>query len=194
MISQNCQTVFFCPFKAEATMIAMQLNDCRRVNSKTWSTERVMIFTWNGAGFLPLHQFLDCFPIEELKSKKIILFGSAGSVDDNHQPGQIFALDKVQFEEKTIELPPIDGLPSILSKTEATPVLSPFLRADMLARHGSCLIDQESFHFVEYFQKHSIKVQVIRFVSDTPSFEFRLPFPKALVNRFSHDWNLFNKD
>lgn len=190
MISSECHTVFFCPFKAEAALLAANIKDCRKINAHTWTADKIMIFTWNGAGFLPLQKFLGCFPLEELRTKKIYLFGSAGSLDDKHQPGQIFSIDKVKFESNTTDLPSINGIPSITSMTKSTPVLSSLLRESMFERHGSCLIDQESFHFVEYFKNHLIETSVIRFVSDTPSFDFKLPFPKVLTNRFSMDWKL----
>ena len=191
MITANCHNIFFCPFKAEATMISAHTKDCRKINSQTWSSEKTMIYTWNGAGFLPMQKFLDCFPIEKLREKRIFLFGSAGSVDDQHKPGQIFALNQVKFQNNLIDLCPEEGLPAILSLTKDTPILSGILRQNIFEKYGSCLIDQESFHFIDYFKKREIEAKVIRFVSDTPSFPFKLPFPKVLTDRFSQEWNAF---
>jgi len=188
MITESCQSIFFCPFKAEATLISANLSDCRKINSQTWSSGKTMIFTWNGAGFMPMQKFLDCFPMDKLKDKNIFLFGSAGSVDEKHYPGQIFTLNRIKFEENLIELIPAEGLPGIFSLTKDTPVLSEILRQNIFEKYGSCLIDQESFHFIKYFQKHQITAKVIRFVSDTPSFPFRLPFPKVLTENFSREW------
>ena len=189
MITANCQSIFFCPFKAEAAMISAHTKDCRKINSQTWSSNQTMIFTWNGAGFLPMQKFLDCFPVEMLREKRIFLFGSAGSVDDQHKPGQIFTLNKVKFENDLIDLSPVEGLSSIFSLTKDTPILSDILRQNIFEKYGSCLIDQESYHFIKYFEKHEIQTKVIRFVSDTPSFPFKLPFPRVLIERFSREWN-----
>lgn len=188
MITADCKTVFFCPFKAEATLLAANLKDCRKINSQTWSAGHTMVFTWNGAGFLPMQKFLDCFPMNELKTRNLTLFGSAGSVDDSHQPGQTFAVKQIKKEDRQIELKTLPGLPTALSLTKDTPVLSSILRQNIFEKHGSCLIDQESFHFFEYFNKHSLEIKVVRFVSDTPSFPFKLPFPRELSTRFSQDW------
>jgi hypothetical protein len=191
MITESCQSVFFCPFKAEATLISANLNDCRRINSQTWSSEKTMIFTWNGAGFLPMQKFLDCFPIDKLREKNIFLFGSAGSVDDSHQPGDIFCLNKVFDEKKCFELNGLGEIPQITALTKDTPVLSDILRQNIFERNGSCLIDQESYHFIEYFKKNLIETRIIRFVSDTPSFPFRLPFAKTLITRFTEKFKEF---
>lgn len=192
MLSANCSNVFFCPFKQESVLIADQLADCRKINSQTWATEENMIFTWNGAGFLPMQKFLDCFPLEGLKSRQIFLFGSAGSVDDSHQPGQIFSVSRVNLEENSFDLKTTDQLPPIKALTKEAPVLSNILRQNIFKKHGSCLIDMESYHFIEYLKNHEIEAKVIRFVSDTPSFPFKLPFPKELTNRFAQQWKQFN--
>jgi hypothetical protein len=192
MINLNCNKIFFCPFKAEASLLSAHVKDCRKINSQTWSSKQTMIFTWNGAGFLPMQKFLDCFPVDKLKEKDIFLFGSAGSVDDEHQPGDIFALSRVKYKKKFFDLPAIGELPEILSLTSDTPVMSNILRQNIFERHGSCLVDQESFHFVEYFKNHSIEPGIIRFVSDTPSFSFRLPFARALTSRFAENWEKLN--
>jgi hypothetical protein len=62
------------------------------------------------------------------------------------------------------------------------------LRQNIFEKYGSCLIDQESFHFLEYFEKRQIEAKVIRFVSDTPTHPFKLPFAKDLTARFSQEW------
>jgi hypothetical protein len=188
MIIANCQSIYFCPFKAEAALIAANLSNCRKINAQTWSANQTMIFTWNGVGFLPMQKFLDCFPVEELREKNIFLFGSAGSVDDNHQPGQIFTLNKIKFENEVFDAKPADGFDSILALTKDSPIMSTILRQNIFEKYGSCLIDQESFHFLDYFKKHEIEARVIRFVSDTPSHPFKLPFSKDLTARFSREW------
>lgn len=190
MLASNCRNVFFCPFAAESELISSQIHDCRKINSQTWASEHSMIFTWNGAGFLPMQKFLDCFPVEKLKSRSIFLFGSAGSVDDSHQPGQIFSISQVRFEAASVDLKPVDGLPQIKTLTKDAPVLSEIMRSNIFKQNGSCLIDQESYHFVDYFKKQQVEPAIIRFVSDTPSFPFRLPFAKELQNRFAQEWNL----
>lgn len=188
MIDAGCHSIFFCPFKAEAVLLADNLGDCRKINAQTWSAGQTMIFTWNGAGFLPMQKFLDCFAVSELKTRALTLFGSAGAVDDQLHPGQIFAIDQVKCGEKNFELKPTPGLPRATALTKDTPVLSTILRQNIFEKHGSCLIDQESSHFIEYFQRYEIEVRVIRFVSDTPSFPFKLPFPRSLNSRFAADW------
>ncbi len=191
MLTSNCRNVFFCPFAAESELIASQIKDCRKINSQTWAFEESMIFTWNGAGFLPMHKFLDCFPVEKLRTRNIFLFGSAGSVDDSHQPGQIFSVSQIKFEELSLELKPLDSLPQILALTKDSPVHSEILRKNIFKLNGSCLIDQESYHFVDYFKKLQINAAIIRFVSDTPSFPFRIPFVKELKTGFSNEWKRY---
>ncbi len=188
MLTSDCKNVFFCPFKAEAELLAANIPDCRKVNSQTWSSEKTMIFTWNGAGFLPMQKFLDCFPIEKLKTKNIFLFGCAGSVDDSHQPGQIFSINQVKFEKESIDLDTVKEINAIIVLTKDAPVQSNILRQNIFEKHGSCLIDMESFHFIKYFNKHLIESKIIRFVSDTPSFQFRLPFAKELTGRFATEY------
>lgn len=188
MLTAKCQRIFFCPFKAEATLLSSQDKNCRRINAQTWSSEQTMIFTWNGAGFLPMQKFLDCFPKEKLEEKELFLFGSAGAVNDTHQPGQIFTINSIKCHDQQVEIDSVEGLTPILALTKDTPVLSTILRQNIFEKHGDCLIDQESFHFVEYFRKLGIKTRIIRFVSDTPSFPFRLPFAKSMTSHFSQEW------
>ncbi|GAB4272585.1 MAG: hypothetical protein Kow0029_11350 [Candidatus Rifleibacteriota bacterium] len=187
MIKENCKVVFFCPFKAEALLLASQIKDCHKINSKTWINKDVMIFTWNDAGFLPMHKFLSCFPLYELRDKEIVLFGSAGSVDSAHKIGQTFSLDRINHKGKVIWAKTLNEIPAINGLTVEEPVLSSFLRESLKEKHGICLIDLESFHFIDFFNKHEIQAKVLRFVSDTPDCPFRLPFSKVLVNQFNQD-------
>ncbi|MDD3146774.1 MAG: hypothetical protein PHD82_05685 [Candidatus Riflebacteria bacterium] len=177
--------LFLCPFKAEATLLLSILPECKAKNSQHWQFKGGEIITWNGSGpekmsaamnsFIGLHNF-----------SRLVLFGSAGALDPDLKPGQIFSASSVKLADRQIKLPCLQGFAAATALTNTRPVFAADERLELFSRSGCQLVDMESFFFVEKFHRSEQQVSVLRFISDTAELTFKLPFAKEIQQQVLH--------
>lgn len=176
-----------CPFIAEARMLLAVLPECRKIAADSWQNKDYLIKVLNGFGEKPVVDFFASeFKESSVLNDQIVLFGSAGALAPDLEPGQLFVCDSMKFDDLFITLS-VDAADKNLTTHSKTieitsqitvreAVFAPNDRAALHAKTGAAIVDMESYFFAREAIKLGIKPLVIRFISDTADFPFKMPF------------------
>ncbi len=183
------ETFIFAPYLAEAKIIAAGLPGCRKKTGNSWNFKGGELATINNCGMEPMQNFFAGFNRWECFSR-FWLFGSAGAIDENSELGQVFICNRFLSQNAVIESNS-GSMPTALKNSIATavsftvdePVMTPADRKILHLSSGAGLVDMESFHFAKIMNEQKMDFMVIRFVSDTASTPFSLPFAPQIVKR-----------
>ena len=168
------------PFKAEAKLIAGILPDCRQNGSCGWNFAGGRLAAANASGGGALLTLLD----REFASQNyncVVLFGAAGALTPEIELGQLFNCSRFIHAEQTLDLTVSAALPAATVITVDQPVFSSEARSRLNTSFNASLVDMESFFFAKCMHEKSQSCAVIRFVSDTASTPFALPFPASIA-------------
>lgn len=184
-------TLFLSPFKAEARLLAAILPDCHAKGNQHWQFNGGEIFTWNGAGpekmFAALNSFADL-----AKFSRLVLFGAAGALNPILKIGQLFSASSARFEQQEIEATALTGFGPAKIVSVKEPVMAAEKRLLLFSQSGAAIVDMESFFFIEKFQNTDCEAYVIRFISDTASTPFKLPFSEEIIQQMRLNKKLFS--
>lgn len=187
-----CSTLFLCPFKAEAQLLTAVLPGVKLQSSCHWQFNGGEIFTWNAAG--PKRMLTALSSLKNLPDfSNLVLFGCAGALDPTLQIGQLFSASSVEFDQQKIMLNPATGLAAAGVVCAKEPVTEAEERLRLFSSSGASIVDMESFFFVHFVQKFlptGRNIFVIRFVSDTASTPFKLPFVQVIHQQIRQHKNL----
>lgn len=180
-----------CPFSAEARMLLAVLPECRKIAANTWQNKDFLIKVLNGAGEKPVVDFFDSeFKGATVLPDRMVLFGSAGALAPDIEPGQLFVCNRVSIDDSTIDLS--NGQPdntntakkntiaSIAQITVRRAVFAADSRTRLFEKTGAAIVDMESYFFAREAQQLGIKPLIIRFISDTADFPFKTPFAESI--------------
>lgn len=179
--------LILCPFAAEAKLLAGLLPDCRQLDHRTWQSRSWRIQTLDGAGAGPLHEFFsNSDSLNHTAHDRIFLFGAAGALQPDLEPGQVVVCEQLQFEQQQIDLADKTAsarapgrktqISTVKQITVATPITSAAERLLKYRQTGAAIVDMESYFLAKEALAKGLQPLIIRFISDTATQPFKLPF------------------
>lgn len=184
--------LYLCPFQAEARLLASILPDCRATALGRRVFNNGEILTWNAAGPQALANALQQHgKLHEFS--RIILFGAGGALSPDLRIGDLFAASSVSDGGKKLRLNVPAGFAGCELFSARQPILSAADRQNAFLRHATEMVDMEGFWFAEKFSDSAQPTAIIRFVSDTATEPFKLPFSEAIVRNLQKNAGLFAK-
>lgn len=184
--------LFLCPFKAEAKLLTSILPDCRAIDNTHWHYKYGQVITWNGSGQAPLMQAVASIN-DPGQFSRLVLFGAAGALDPEYTIGQVFTCESVHYQQCTIQLDPPPDFVSTKQITVDQPALTGEARDSLFQNTGSRIVDMEGYFFAQQMQSLQLKFAIIRFISDTATQPFALPFSKLIkLELIKYRNNFFN--
>lgn len=155
------------------------LPGCRATSATHWHFNNGQVITWNGSGQTALSQALAC--IDNLDQfARLVLFGAAGGLDPELTVGQLFACESVQYQQHTVKTGHLEGFADARQITVDEPVITREAREDLFQKTSASIADMESYFFADQMLSRSVKIAIIRFISDTATQPFKLPFPEQV--------------
>jgi len=171
-------------FKAEARLLAAILPDCHQSGSGRWEFAGGKLASGNAAGREALLGLLNK-ELAELNYDRIVLFGAAGALAEELELGQLFICNKFIHADMKLDLSITAALPAATIVTVDQPVFSKEARMQLCNASTASLVDMESFFFAMAMHEQSRSCAVIRFVSDTASTPFALPFAGSIAQNIA---------
>lgn len=171
--------MILCPFKAEAKLIAKYLLDVKKLGNNCYSFRYGRVICANGIGKQAIIQCI----LENFDNTSIpILFGTAGSLVSDINIGEVYCASKViNNTGKNIEMGTIPFLNIESYYTTDVPILNNQDRNTLFKNSGCKLVEMEGIYFANYFSNKNIECYMVRVVSDTPTYRFKIPFSEKIV-------------
>lgn len=98
-------TLIVCPFAAEAKLLTSLLPNCRQIDNRTWQSKAAVVQTFNGCGEKAVLDYLNTSS-DWQNFGKVVLFGAAGALAPEIEPGQVFVCNQLLFDIHKIALEP----------------------------------------------------------------------------------------
>jgi nucleoside phosphorylase len=170
--------------KQEAALLLPYLKQCKKVSKRHYSFLCGNLHIVGTPGEKSLISCLD--QLEFNQDQQVILFGTAGALDQNLKIGEIFSVSSVlklepnKFEKRNLTV--LDKLVpvSTTALTAKQPVVKKKDRLKCFAETKARIVDMEGFYFAEYLAKHGVESVMTRIVSDTSEVPFQIPFAQEI--------------
>ena len=172
------------PMKQEAALLLPYLKQCKKVSKMHYSFLCGDLHIVGTPGEKGLINCLD--QLEFNQDQQIILFGTAGALDQDLKISEIFSVSSVlklepnKFEKCNLTV--LDELvaAATISLTAKQPVVEKKDRLKCFAETKARIVDMEGFYFAEYLAKHGVEGAMIRIISDTNEVPFQIPFSQKI--------------
>jgi len=182
--TRKSQLLILAPFKAEARIIAAILPDCRQSATSGWDFSGGRLATGNASGRDALFLLLNK-ELSGINYDRIVLFGAAGALAPGLEIGQLFNCNRFIHADLKLDLPVSTALPTATVVTVDQPVVANEARCQLNTSFNASIVDMESYFFAAAMHEKSQNCAVIRFVSDTASTPFALPFPASIIQNIA---------
>ncbi|MBN2737222.1 MAG: hypothetical protein JXR70_09600 [Spirochaetales bacterium] len=131
-----------------------------------------------GVGPKSCRRFIKFISSQALDFDLVILTGYCGALNQNSQPGEVLISRKIHLwsEAKAIDL----DIPAhskaganIFSSCTVTILADEEFKMKILRTHPKAgFVDMESYYLAEFFQQYSLRLWLVRAVTDGPGFRF----------------------